>query len=78
MEVGFVTDPSVNEASGLVMSQINKDVFWTLNDSADDDSDGPSCVYALAVNGTLLYTLCLEGASNYDWEAISIAPCDSR
>jgi len=72
-EVGFVTDPSVDEASGLAASQINHDVFWTLN-----DSDGPSCVYALAINGTLLYTLCLEGALNFDWEAVSIAPCDSK
>ena len=72
-EVGFVTDPSVDEASGLAASQINHDVFWTLN-----DSDGPSCVYALAMNGTLLYTLCLEGALNFDWEAVSIAPCDSK
>ena len=72
-EVGLVTDPSVDEASGLAASQINHDVFCTLN-----DSDGPSCVYALAINGTLLYTLCLEGALNFDWEAVSIAPCDSK
>ena len=71
-EVGLVTDPNVNEASGMAASQINHDLFWTLN-----DSDGPSCVYALAINGTLIHTLCLEGAINFDWEAISIAPCYS-
>ena len=71
-EVGFVTDPTVDEASGLAVSQINHDVFWTLN-----DSDGPSCVYALAMNGTLLHTLCLDGAQNFDWEAIVVAPCYS-
>ena len=71
-EVGFVTDPNVDEASGMAASRINPDVFWTLN-----DSDGPSCVYALAMNGTLLHTLCLNGAKNFDWEAISIAPCYS-
>ena len=41
-EVGLVTDPQINEASGLVASQTYPDVFWTLN-----DSDGPNCIYAI-------------------------------
>lgn len=73
LNVGTVTDPKVDEASGLVASQFNPGVFWTLN-----DSEGPSCLYALAVNGSLLHTMCLEGAINYDWEAISTAPCDDK
>ena len=32
-EVGIVTDPEINEASGLVASQTYSNVFWTLNDS---------------------------------------------
>ena len=46
--MGFVTNPQINEASGLVASQTHSDLFWTLN-----DSDGPNCIYALAKNGTL-------------------------
>ena len=40
-EIGRVTDHHINEASGLVASQTNKDVFWTFN-----DSQGPHCIYA--------------------------------
>ena len=69
-KVGLVTAPQINEASGLVASQVNKDVFWTLN-----DSQGPSCIYALKIDGTLIMTICLEGAENFDWEAIATAPC---
>ena len=65
-----MTNEEINEASGLVASQVNPDAFWTLNDSG-----GPACVYALASNGHLRHKLCLEGADNYDWEAIATAPC---
>ena len=71
--VGTVTDSEIDEASGLVASQVNPDTFWTLN-----DSQGPVCVYALATNGDLKYKLCLEGAENFDWEAISTAPCQPK
>ena len=71
--VGTVTDPEIDEASGLVASQVNPDTFWTLN-----DSDGPVCVYAIATNGDLKHKLCLEGAENYDWEAIATAPCQPK
>ena len=68
--VGTVTNPEIDEASGLVASQVNPDAFWTLNDSG-----GPPCLYALATDGNLRMKLCLEGAHNYDWEAIATAPC---
>ena len=48
----------------------NNSIFWTLN-----DSQGPSCIYALKIDGTLIMTICLEGAENFDWEAIATAPC---
>ena len=70
IEVGIVTDPQIDEASGMVASQTNKDLFWTLN-----DSQGPTCIYGISVNGTLMITVCLEGALNFDWEALSTAPC---
>ena len=72
-KVGIVTDPHVNEASSLALSQTNNDVFWTMNDSG-----GSSCVYALSKSGKILHTLCLDGAKNKDWEAICIAPCDPK
>ena len=72
-QIGTVTSPSINEASGLVASQTHSDVFWTMNDSG-----GAHCIYALNKYGKRILTLCLTHASNYDWEAISTAPCYER
>ena len=71
--VGKVTSPQINEASGLVASQVNTGIFWTLNDST-----GPSCIYALKMGGSLTKTICLKGAVNVDWEAIATAPCSKE
>ena len=49
--VGKVTSPDIDEASGLVASQVNKDIFWIFNDRA-----GPSCIYALKMDGMLVKT----------------------
>ena len=68
--VGKVTSPHIDEASGLLASQVNKGIFWTFNDRT-----GPSCIYGLKMNGTLIKTICLDGAKNIDWEAIATAPC---
>ena len=72
-EVGRITDPRIDEGSGLVASRKFPDVFWTLN-----DHNGPHHVYAVSVNGTLLTDLKLEGAVNEDWEAIATAPCSKE
>ena len=68
---GRVSDSEINEASGLVASQSNPDIFWTFNDSG-----GRPCVYAVCKHGTLKYKLCLQGAWNRDWEAIGTGPCN--
>lgn len=67
---GTVTDPRVDEASGLAASQKNEGVFWTLN-----DSDKPACLYALTASGQVIHELCLDGAENFDWEAVATAHC---
>ena len=71
--VGKVTSPDINEASGLVASQVNNGLFWTLNDKT-----GPNCIYALKMDGSLTKIICLEGAENIDWEAISTAHCTKQ
>ena len=70
-EVGRVTDPDLNEASGLVASQTHDGIFWTI-----EDHKGPNMIYGLAVDGTLVKKLILTGAENEDWEAIVTAPCE--
>jgi hypothetical protein len=72
-KVGKVTDPQIDEASDLLVSQSNPDILWTLNDSG-----GVSCLFAMAINGSLVHKLCLHGAENYDWEAMATAPCKNR
>ena len=71
--VGKVTSPQINEASGLAASQVNKGIYWTFN-----DRNGPSCIYALKMDGSLTKTICLKGAVNVDWEAIATAPCSKE
>ena len=71
-QIGTVTSPSINEASGLVASQTHSNIFWTMNDSG-----GKPCIYALKY-GKRMLTLCLKHARNVDWEAISTAPCKKK
>ncbi|MDZ4821697.1 MAG: PEP-CTERM sorting domain-containing protein [Planctomycetota bacterium] len=63
---GTVTAPAIDEASGLVASRSNANVLWTHND------DGGPILFALSTTGQLLGTYSLTGATNTDWEDISI------
>ena len=67
--IGQITYKEIYDASGLVESQLNKDIFWTLNDG------GMACVFAVYKDGSKKYKCCLVGARNRDWEAISTGPC---
>ncbi len=40
--MGVVTNAEINEASGLVVSQVNPGLMWTVNDSG-----GAPCLHAL-------------------------------
>jgi len=59
----------IDEASGLVASQKNENVFWTHNDSGGDN-----CLYAFNANGIHLGRYYLQGFSLRDWEDLSIGP----
>ena len=67
-ELGTVTDPEINEASGLVASQTYSGIFWTFNDSG-----GPNCIYALVGNGSRVFKLCLEGTV-FDFSRFFLTP----
>ena len=58
----------IQEASGIVASYRNKGFLWTHNDSGDRNR-----IFLLNANGKGTREYNLEGATNRDWEAISMA-----
>ena len=64
---GYLTNNHIDEASGIAVSQINKDVIWINNDSGSD-----AALYAVNTQGKYLATLTLLDIKNHDWEDLSI------
>lgn len=58
----------IPEASGIVASYRNKGYLWTHNDSGDRNR-----IFLLDANGKGTREFNLEGVTNRDWEAISMA-----
>jgi hypothetical protein len=67
---GSFQHSDIRESSGLAASRVNPGVFWTVNDSG-----GEAAVYAVDIRGRNLGVFRLNGATNRDWESISLAPC---
>lgn len=67
-----ITDPLLNEASGLVASQRHPGFYYTHNDSG-----GKPHVYVIDRKGRIFATFRLTGVKNVDWEDISLAPGDA-
>ena len=67
-DLGIIENNQIKEASGMVASYRNKGSFWTHNDSGDKNR-----IFSLEANGKGIREFYLEGASNRDWEAISMA-----
>lgn len=66
---GAVSNPAIDEASGLVASRHHAGVLWTHNDSGDEPK-----IYPISTAGKTLGEWTLEGARNLDWEDITIGP----
>ena len=67
---GRFTDLTLVEASGLVRSSIESNVFWSHNDSGGD-----ARLYSFDSTGRALGTTRVPGATNRDWEALASGPC---
>ena len=65
-----VSDPQLDEISGLVVSRRQPGVLWV-----HEDSGAEPVLTALSVEGESLATLTLRDASSVDWEDVAIAPC---
>ena len=63
---GNLENVNINEASGLASSRLYPGLLWAINDGGD----GP-LLYAVGVDGADLGTFRVEGAENFDWEALA-------
>jgi len=71
--VGQITEPAINEASGLAISQRTTELLWTHNDSGN-----APVLYAIDLSGNALGSVRIEGAENRDWEDIASYEIDGR
>lgn len=63
---GKLESPDLREASGIVASKCQPNVYWTHNDSGDN-----ALIYAIDGTGKNLGVWRVEGANNRDWEDIA-------
>jgi hypothetical protein len=64
--VGKLENPKLKEVSGLAASSLYPGLLWAINDGGDKP-----LLYAVGSDGADLGTFRVEGASNYDWEALA-------
>ncbi|WP_240099602.1 hypothetical protein [Thermomonas flagellata] len=70
---GLVTDPELDEISGLAASRRHPGVLWAHNDSGN-----PARLYAISTRGRVLARLDLAGIANVDWEDLAAFALDGR
>ncbi len=63
---GKLENTQISEASGLASSRLYPGLLWAINDGGDDP-----LLYAVGSDGTDLGTFRVEGAKNFDWEALA-------
>ncbi len=69
---GRLKTKALNEASGIVRSQRQDDVYWLVNDS------GKPRLYAIDSTGRNLGHVKVDGAKNVDWEDIASFTLDGK
>ena len=65
-QAGKLENPKLKEVSGLAASSLYPGLLWAINDGGDKP-----LLYAVGSDGADLGTFRVEGASNYDWEALA-------
>ena len=66
VSLGNLANPQITEASGLASSRLYPSVLWVINDGGNDPM-----LYAVGIDGADLGTFRVDGAGNYDWEALA-------
>jgi hypothetical protein len=64
---GYLENPSIKEASGMVASHQNQGVFWIHNDGGND-----ACLFAVTASGRHVGTFQIAAAKNIDWEDLAL------
>lgn len=67
---GRLADRELDEASGAVASLAEPGVFWSQNDSGNDEF-----LFAYDSTGRALGRVRVRGAEDRDWEALATGPC---
>ena len=67
--LGTVSDPAIDESSGLAASRRNPGLLWTHNDSGDEPF-----VYCLDLKGASCGAWRVTGAEAWDWEDMAAGP----
>ena len=67
---GRLFDKTLDEASGMVASVSEPGVFWSQNDSGNDEY-----LFAYDSTGRALARVLVPGVKNRDWEALASGPC---
>lgn len=65
--VGPMLHAAIDESSGLVASRRHPGVFWTHNDSG-----GEARLFAVRIDGSLVASVRVRGATNVDWEDLAL------
>jgi len=67
--MGPLSNPAIDEASGIAVSRQNSDYIWTHNDSGDMNR-----IFLIRKDGTWMGAFRLLGAGNRDWEDMAMGP----
>lgn len=73
VELPPITDPALNEGSGLARSRVNDGIWYTHNDSG-----GKPEIFAFNLEGQLLGIFTITGAEARDWEDMASGPCPKQ
>jgi hypothetical protein len=65
-ELCTLNDSRINESSGIAASIINKDAFWTHNDSGDS-----ARIFLFNKKGETIAVVNIKGVTAFDWEDIA-------
>lgn len=70
---GVLTDPELDEVSGLAASRAHEGMYWAINDSGN-----PARLMLIKADGTRVASYNTPGATNVDWEDAASFDLDSK
>ncbi len=70
---GALSDPTLNEVSGLAASRVHPGIYWAQNDGGNG-----SKLIAIRADGTPVANLLVLGVENTDWEDIDSFELDGK